>query len=301
MRNQSKIAALALTLFVGAAANAQTVRVPLPAPNSESQIFRMELPSASYLGVQTENVSAENFGKYNLNEARGVAVTRILENSPAARAGLREKDVILRFDDEPIKSAAKLTRLISEVAPDQKATLTIYRNGGEQEIQVTMGKRPAPQNVVSERFGNAFPLSPNGDFPTIPQFPQNSPEFESPDLDEDFLRQRTGANRRLGVTVQPLTKQLAEFFGATAGKGLLVQDVANESAAAKASLKAGDVILEIDGAAVANQTDLIRALNKNQEGEVSVTILRDKQRQIVRATPDGKKAVAADNSTKFKI
>ena len=309
MRNQSKIAALVFAALIGAtAANAQTVRVPLPAPNSESQIFRMELPAQSYLGVQTENVSAENFGKYSMNEARGVAVTRVLENSPAARAGLREKDVILSFDGEPVKSVAKLLRLIEEVAPDQKAKLTIYRSGGEQELTVTMGKRPAPQGA--ERFGN-FPPFPElrGNVPMMP--PQSPQEFEgfgspgAPNLYEDFLRQR-GANsqagRRLGVVVAPLTKQLGETYGAIDGKGLLVTEVSQDSAAAKAGLKAGDVILEVDGAAVSNRAELTAALNKNQEGEISITILRGKQRQTMRATPDGKKAAApADNGTKFKI
>lgn len=281
------------------AANAQE-RLPLPSPRSESRIFQMELPTPSYLGVQTENVNQENFGKYSLNEARGVAVVKVVENSPAARAGLRDKDVILRFDGEPVRSVSKLLRLIEEVAPDQKAALTVYRSGGEQEIVVTMGKRPAPQNGGFERFGRNLPFPPTGEFPAIP--PTDFQGFGTPDSYENFLSQRGDTGRKLGVSVQPLTKQLAEFFGATGGKGLLVEDVAAASAAARAGLRAGDVILEIDGAAVATQADLIRALNKNQEGDVSIVILRDKQRQTVRATPEGKKQTAsADNGTKFKI
>jgi S1-C subfamily serine protease len=85
---------------------------------------------------------------------------------------------------------------------------------------------------------------------------------------------------------------------------LLIQNVAESSAAAKAGLKAGDVILEVDGEAVADQADLIRALNKKAEGEVALTIIRNKQRQIIKVTPEGNKKETPSQSqkgTRFKI
>lgn len=303
-RNFAILSALTVISLSGAAVVSAQVNPPIPMPNVERRIFRVPTPAQSYLGVQTENVSNENFGKYNLNEARGVAVTKVLENSPAARAGLREKDVILAFDGEQVKSVTKLLRLIAEVAPDQKARLTIYRNGGEQEITVTMGKRE-PQQF--ESFGN-LPQFPNGEFrQTIPlnpgQLPENFRGFEFPGMPDgdDVLPPRTFNGRKLGVLVQPLTKQLGATYGAPEGKGLLVTEVTEQSAAAKAGLRAGDVILEIDGASVATQIDLIRALNNKSEGAVSIVILRDKQRQTISATPEGKAVAPANNGTKFKI
>ncbi len=81
----------------------------------------------SYLGVQMQEVSKENFAKFGLSAVRGVAVEKVLENSPAAQAGLQAGDVIVRFDGAEVTSVKKLTRLIGEVAPDHQTALTVLR------------------------------------------------------------------------------------------------------------------------------------------------------------------------------
>ncbi len=294
---------LALLPFAGASTNAQESVVQTP--NSESRAFSFVIGGGSYLGVQTENITKENFGKYNLREPRGVAVTKVVENSPAAQAGLRDGDVIVRFEGEEVKSASKLTRLIQEVAPDQKARITVLRNGSEQEITVTVGKRPEP-NFREFGEGRGMIIPPTGEFRTAPL-----PPMQGLPRDFDFERFRVpegenvfvfpgSAGRRIGVSVSPLTKQLGEFFGVAEGKGLLIENVSENSAASRAGLRAGDVILEVDGQAVSQQIDLIRTLTKKAEGDITLTILRDKQRQTVRLTPESPKAQTT-NATKFKI
>lgn len=287
-----KVASLAVISFIGVSAvSAQT---PAPAPRAESKAFTMVFGGGSYLGVQTENVTKENASKYNLTEPRGVAVTKVLENSPAASAGLRDGDVIVRFDGEEVKSVAKLTRMISEVAPDQKARVTILRGGREQEITVTMGKREMPEfRAFGGTPNGVFTLPSPGEIPFMRIDPNNLPKglekFEMRNLPEGEVLYFGNTGRKLGVVTTPLTKQLGEYFGSADGKGLLVEEVRENSAAAKAGLRAGDVILEVDGASLENQSDLIRALNKKTEGDVTLTILRDKQRLTLRATPEGKK------------
>ncbi|MEP6925749.1 MAG: PDZ domain-containing protein [Pyrinomonadaceae bacterium] len=290
-RKLAAISALAFVSFLGA--STATAQQPVPFPSNGSATgFRFTLAGGSYLGVQTENVSNENFAKYNLREPRGVAVIKVIENSPASKAGLQKGDVIINFDGEALKSEGKLLRMIGEVAPDQKAELTVLRNGGEIRVTVTMGKREEP---MFRAFGNGNgmvipappdelrrlrvpPVLPNDDFNPPP----------APNMDDNFfIFGRAG--RKLGVTVTPLSKQLAEYFGSSTGKGVLIDEVREQSAAAQAGLRAGDVILEIDGETVSDQTDLVRILNKKTEGDVSLTILRDKQRLTVRATPDTKK------------
>ena len=294
-RKLTTISALTLFSLAGAGgANAQqTFPLPIP-PNTGGGVagFRLALAGGSYLGVQTENVSNENYGKYNLREPRGVAVTRVIENSPAAKAGLQKGDVIIKFDNEEVKSEAKLLRLVAEIAPDQKAEITVLRNGGEISSTVVMGKRtepefrafgngngmviPAPPEQL--RRLNVPPVPPNDDF-NPPPAPNSDGNF--------FVFGREG--RKLGVTVTPLTKQLAEYFGVETGKGVLVDEVKESSAAATAGLRAGDVILEIDGEPVGTQTDLVRLLNRKTTGDVSLTVLRDKQRLNLRATPETQK------------
>jgi membrane-associated protease RseP (regulator of RpoE activity) len=312
-KNVSKFASvsvLAILPFVlgGIDVNAQDVR-PFPAPRAESQAFSMFFGGASYLGVQTENVTKENSGKYNLGEPRGVAIVKVSENSPAAQAGLRDGDVIVRFDGEEVKSVSKLQRLIQEVAPDQKARITVLRNGGEQELTATMGKRPEPQfrNLGTMPDGvwtlppmqsvprlESLPRMEN--MPRFEQFPRGEFKFEMPDGNNAFVFPGT-AGRRLGVGVSSLSKQLGDYFGVAEGKGLLIENVAENSPAAKAGLKAGDVIVEIEGEAVSNQADLIRGLNKKAEGEIALTFVRDRQRQTVRLTPEANKSVIAPGKT----
>lgn len=284
------LSALAFGLFVGASASqAQQVRtLPVP-PTSATSGVAITLAGGSYLGVQTENVTNENFAKYNLREPRGVVVTKVIENSPAAKAGFLAGDVIVAFEGEEIKSEMKLTRLIQEVTPDQKAKITILRGGIEQEITVIMGKRELPKFRAFGSGNGTFTLpSPEEQqLLRIPPTPPEGFEFRRFPQGEGFVLASGG--RRIGVVAQPLTKQLADYFGVTDGKGLLVSEVVENNAAAKAGLRAGDVILDIDGEIITSQTSLVRALNKKSEGDVSITILRDKQRQIVRVTPEGTK------------
>ena len=99
------------------------------------------MDGGSFLGVHAEDVNKENMARYGLREARGVGVTEVVKDSPAEKAGLRKDDVILRFEGDSVTSVRKLTRLVSEVAPDQNVRLAISRGGSEQEVAVTMGKR----------------------------------------------------------------------------------------------------------------------------------------------------------------
>ena len=90
--------------------------------------------------------------------------------------------------------------------------------------------------------------------------------------------------RQIGVSLTPLTKQLSDHFGVT--NGALVNNVREDSPAAKAGLKAGDIITEIDGKAVKGELDVVRAIGEKKEGEVTVTFVRSGQKQTVRVTPE---------------
>jgi membrane-associated protease RseP (regulator of RpoE activity) len=82
-----------------------------------------------------------------------------------------------------------------------------------------------------------------------------------------------------------LTKQLADYFGIGDGKGVLVTSVADDSPAAKAGLKAGDVITSIDGEKVEGAGDLARGINKKKEGDVTLTVIRNRNQRTIIVTP----------------
>ncbi len=227
----------------------------------------------NYLGVTATEVTRENMGRYNLREPRGVAVTRVAEGSPAQRAGLMANDVILRFDNEQVTTYRKLQRLISEAAPEQTVRLTISRNGSEQEITVTLGRRQNSLQALSRVYGAQ----------------QQSGADAQRALEQ--LRRNQGTmslfgGRRIGITTTQLTKQLADYFGVTGGRGVLVTTVADGSPAARAGLKAGDVIVDVDGERVETSGDLSRAINRKSEGDITLTIVRDRAQQNIRVTPE---------------
>lgn len=276
-----------LSAFILATAAASAVAIAQQIPESGKKIEKSEKSftffseGSGYLGVQTIEVNKENFAKYGLSGVRGVAVEKVVENSPAAQAGLQNGDVIVKFNGEEVTGTRNLTRLIAEVAPDHRATLTVLRGGAERELKVTMGKRELPQfRIGGMSYGD---FSPMLEIPALPRV-QNTPF--PPMRGGDVIIRGFGENRQIGVTVTNLSKQLADYFGVAEGKGLLIESVRENSPAAKAGLKAGDVIVEIDGKEVKNSLDMVRALNEKKEGGVNLTIVREKNRQTILVTPE---------------
>jgi len=248
------------------------------------QAFAWTMSDGSYLGVQTVEITRENFAKFGLREVRGVAVEKVIENSPAAAAGIQAGDVIVRFNGEEITSSRKLTRLIGEVSPDHTAKITVVRGGVEREITATMGRRPLPK-FEEGNFEFNFPR----DFPRVPSVPPISgiPRVQItppiPNVPYENFSWRLGPNRYIGITLSPLTKQLAEHFGVDGGS--LITEVRENSPAAKAGLKAGDVIVEVEGKAVKDDRDIIRAIAEKSQGDVTFTIVRSGIRQTVKVAP----------------
>ena len=253
----------------------------------ERRIGRITLSQplvGSYLGVQTKEITKENFAKYGLREVRGVAVEKVTKDSPAAQAGIQANDVIVSFGGEKVSSVYKLTRLLNETAPDHSAKITVVRGGSEIELTATLGKRELPS------FENTGTLDRLYGLPGIPEYP-NRPALPIPPTGNDglFSVYRGAASRQIGVNATPLTKQLGDYFGVASGEGLLISTVRENSPAAKAGLKAGDIITEADGKALKNTPDLIRALGEKKEGDVTLTIVRDKNRRTVKVTPETSK------------
>jgi membrane-associated protease RseP (regulator of RpoE activity) len=94
-----------------------------------------------------------------------------------------------------------------------------------------------------------------------------------------------GNGRRIGVSTMELTKQLADYFGIAGGKGVLVTSVTDDGPAAKAGVRAGDVITAIDGEPVDSPGDISRAINRKKEGDITLTIIRNKSQQMIHVTP----------------
>lgn len=277
------LALLMLLTAIGMVAVAQTT-----APESRNFSFFFDGDGA-YLGVQTVDVTRENYAKFGLREVRGVAVVKVVENSPAAAAGLQAGDVIVRLNGEAVESSRKLTRLIGEIAPDHQVRITVLRGGSERELTATLAKRPMPTfregnfrvQVPDQNY--TFELPPTPDYDRSFEFTPPAPQWDDKTPFHGFTWS-SGNSRQIGVGVTPLTKQLAEHFGVSGG--LLINNVRENSAAAKAGLKAGDVITEADGRPLNGEFDLIRAIAEKKAGDVALTVYRGGKSQTVRVTPE---------------
>jgi serine protease Do len=272
---------VSLVLTAGSALAQQpaTPATPVEPPMTAEPFgaFSLFVDGDGFLGVYAEEITKDNVSQYGLRDARGVGVTEVVKDSPAEKAGLRKGDVITRFDNEAVTSVRKLNRLVSEVAPDHRVTVAISRGGSEQELSVAIGKRPS--------YSGTLRTTTIPHFPGIEGFPgiESMPRIEG---QSDRLVFALGNHRRIGVATTQLTKQLADYFGVADGKGVLVTSVSENSPAAKAGLKAGDVITAVDGEKVEASGDLSRAISKQKDGDVTLTIVRDKNQRPIKVTPE---------------
>ena len=286
---------VALILITGTALAQQPTPPPEPPEPDEPFLNSFSLfTDGGYLGVYAENINRQNMGRYHLNSPRGVGITQVVAGSPAEKAGLKKDDVILRLDGENITSVRKLNRLVAEIAPDQSVKVTVSRGGSEQELTATIGKRDNVSTVQGMLRGEPRVWKWEGDpkafegFKDFKDFKFKTPLLENFGFDLDKEGDLTfllSNSRRIGVSTMSLTKQLADYFGIADGKGVLVTSVTEDGPAAKAGVKAGDVITAIDGEAVDSPGDLSRVINRKKEGNVTLTVIRNKSQQTFTVTP----------------
>jgi len=226
----------------------------------------------SQLGVMVEDT------------ANGVRIGEVNSGSAAEKAGVKEGDIVVDFDGERVRSAKQLTRLIQETPEGKSVKMTVTRDGKKQTLDATPDQRSGDfswnMNWDGDQIRREFERGMQG-FRTMPAPPAFSYRFDDriPGLLENFTMARGG---RLGVTVQTLSDQLQEYFGAKEG-GALVSSVAKESAAEKAGLKAGDVIVSINGDKVRDAEELTSEIG-DKSGEITIGILRDKKASTLKAT-----------------
>ena len=204
----------------------------------------------------------------------GALIDEVRPDSPADKAGIKRGDIIVEFDGERVRSGRQFVRLLQETPAGQTVKATITRNGQRQDVQLKPSEERASTFLSN---GDRFFYDADqwrdkfGDLDRLWDLPSNF-SFALPEF---------SAGGRLGVTVDELTHQLAEHFGAK--EGVLVASVADGSAASRAGIKAGDVITSINGERVASPADLTRALRRAENDEVTVGIVRDKKEMSVKA------------------
>jgi membrane-associated protease RseP (regulator of RpoE activity) len=241
------------------------------------QLRHVERAGGGYLGVQLQEVTPDDLARLKLDEERGALVREVVEGSPAAHAGLKEGDVILRYQGEPVRSAAQLARLVAETPTGRTVSLELSRDGAAQKLSVALGERKARSWLRGmPDFALELPEPPEPpDAPAAPDAPEAPEAPEPPSRWTDELLGRDwaqgfhfgwGGPRKLGISYQEISGQLAGYFKLSADAGVLVTEVDEDGPAAKAGLKAGDVILAFDGKEVRDGDDLRRGVRDADAG-----------------------------------
>jgi serine protease Do len=257
-------------------------RVVVP-PRQGQRALEILQGGGAQVGVEITDVDAKEKGE-------GASVISVVGDSPAEKAGIKQGDVIVEFDGERVRSAAQFQRLVRETPPGRTVKVVVMRSGKRTDLTVTPQASPA----FSFDTGNlALDLAPLRGLQALDREKlRDLRELENQwrrDLDTGGFNFRVEpppprrvepplwfSGGRLGIGVQELTPQLADYFGTK--DGVLVASVEDKSPADKAGLKAGDVITAIDGKPVRTENDIRRALaSGGPDRDVSVGIVRDRK------------------------
>jgi S1-C subfamily serine protease len=260
------------------------VSVPAVNAQTEQRTERIQVPRAgraSMIGVRLSDVSADQVKTYKLSKAEGAVVEAVNPNSPASTGGLHEKDVIVEFDGEHVRSASHLTRLVAETPVGRDVAVMVMRDGRRTNLHL---KTEAGGDIgwFDPTFGGRIDRDQMRDAAEQAGRAAREMTRNLPDMMEG-MRNGMSNRGRLGVSIQDVTPELAEYFGVKSG--VLVASVSADSPAAKAGLKAGDVITAIDGKTVSTPAELVKALPTGDgPHDVDLTVVRDKHERSVKAT-----------------
>ncbi len=240
-----------------------------PEPGDEDAMVLLDDEGASWLGVESQEISSAKAKELKLPAERGVLLERIVPDSPAAKAGLKDNDVITEINGQRVEGAAQFRRMIHEIPAGRSVQFTVWRDGRAQTVSVTLGKSEDHGNMWFKTAPRAFSFQ----LPKI-EMPEVAP---MPDMDMEGFAVLAGSRPRLGIDAEDLSGQFGAYFGAPDGEGVLVREVNTGSPAEKAGVKSGDVITSLNGERIRSLGDLREKLaGKREEKTVKLGVLRNK-------------------------
>jgi S1-C subfamily serine protease len=239
-----------------------------------------------YLGVDVRDVTEDELGALKLKEARGAEIVLVDHDAPAGKAGLREHDVILRMNGQVIENEEQIRRMLRESSPGTRVVLLVSRDGQSMTVTTQTASREEVERQAWEQHFSV-PEPPPLPFDAIGG--DSSVGADSPVRGNRFVTPMLMNPSYTGAMLETMSAQLAEFFGASDGVGLLVRSVEANSPAAIAGLRAGDVVVRANAKAVASSADWTQAIRDSRGRSLTVVVLRDKKEQTLTLTPDGKK------------
>ncbi len=216
--------------------------------------------TGSFIGVNIQEVDSERAKALKLREEFGVEITRVEPEGPAEKAGIKTGDVVTHYNGQRLEGIDQFKRLVSETPVGRDVKLDIIRNAATQTVTVKIGARRMAPRIMT--------LDTPFEMPTFP----DQMNIRIPDMPRSHMSWRSSM---LGVEAESLDGQLAQYFGVK--EGVLVRSVSKNSAAEKAGIKAGDVIVKVDESTVATPADISSRLRGLRGKTASFVVMRDRK------------------------
>lgn len=205
--------------------------------NIAQQLIASGKVTRGYLGVIIQELTpalAESFG---VKEHKGILVSQVGENSPAAKAGLKVGDLVVGYQGRTVNEIGDFRNQVAMTPPGTEATLTIIRNGDKKNVSVKIGNLEKSQMMA---------------------------------------KSSTQTAKELGLSVQTLTPELAQQFDVAPGKGVVVTEVDQGSIAAMAGIHPGVVILEVNRRNVNTPAEFKQAVERSRHDKRVLLLISDR-------------------------
>jgi S1-C subfamily serine protease len=204
--------------------------------------------SGGFLGVILEPVD-DDIREEADYDGKGVYVSDLVDEGPAEDAGIEQGDIITELDGDSVIGVGHLKDLLAYHSPGDKVKVKVWREGKRQTVEVELGKRKSMADEIRRKIKKKI---------TIHEAPK----------------------AWLGVKLQSLGSQLAEYFGVE--KGVLISEVFDDSPAASAGLKAGDVVIEVDGKEIEEPSEFQKLVGKGEPGnKMSLGLIRSENKLTI--------------------
>ena len=223
------------------------ISITFAALNPVTLFARQEEPlrGKAWLGVSIRDVPEKIAKENKLSDDQGAYVNEVNEKGPADSVGIKEGDVIIQFGQKSVNDADDLVRAVEKSKVGEKVEIIAMRDGEKKSFHVILAKYPHRHGLPNavRTMGSQFRFMFNGE--------------------------------HQGMRLMELNDQLGEYFGVPNGTGILVERVNKGSAAEKAGIKAGDVLLKIGKRTIDDLEDVSKAFSRLEEGDkVDVEVLR---------------------------
>jgi serine protease Do len=189
-----------------------------------------------WLGISIQPLTPELARSFNAKDTKGVLISDVVADSPAAKAGLKPGDILLEFDGKKMEGPSDLQRAVGMAQPGQEAKTKVWREQAERTIGIKVGEAPDDREA-QQRPGRAVPST-------------------------------------LGLDVRPITPDIARQLNLKSTDGVIVARVEEGSAASEAGVQRGDVIREINRQRVRSMADYERLTKDVKDGDRLTVLLQ---------------------------